>query len=406
SFPVSVFGPQDKADPSKPEAGDGTKGGKEIRPGPPTQTSVPAGPEFIGRWVQAIREADARTGKRSVHQYILDNEPALWNHTHRDIRPEPLGYDELVQRTIDYGTAVRRADPDATIAGFAEWGWINYIYSAKDAENNYAKVDRRAHGDVPLIEYYLRKLREYEQRTGTRVIDVVDIHFYPSFNEGTHYTEDQKDPIRIRSVRSLWDPDYLDESWLKEKIRILPRMKEWIAADYPGRGISIGEWNYGGETRMSGGIATAEALGRYAQFGVTSAYYWTFPPANSPPMLAFLAYRNFDGKGGRFQDWYIPSTVGAGPVSLFASRDEEGKHLVAIAINQSSEFVVDARLDLSSCGALASRREFTVAKGMRSIAPGPVAGPSGPVVAEALPPYSITVVDVTLDEPMKGTLRK
>ncbi|MBV9950029.1 MAG: hypothetical protein JOZ69_24525, partial [Myxococcales bacterium] len=28
SFPVSVYGPQDKTDPSKPEAGDGTKGGK------------------------------------------------------------------------------------------------------------------------------------------------------------------------------------------------------------------------------------------------------------------------------------------------------------------------------------------------------------------------------------------
>ena len=55
---------------------------------------------------------------------------------------------------------------------------------------------------------------------------------------------------------------------------------------------------------MSGALATAEALGRFAQFGVTSAFYWTYPPENSPAMWAFRAYRNFDGKGGHFLDWF------------------------------------------------------------------------------------------------------
>ena len=29
---------------------------------------------------------------------------------------------------------------------------------------------------------------------------------------------------------------------------LMPRMKEWIDQNYPGRGISIGEWNFGGES--------------------------------------------------------------------------------------------------------------------------------------------------------------
>jgi hypothetical protein len=405
-FPVSAYGPQARTDPSNQEAGNGqTKDGKDIRPGPATRTSIAATPEWVSQWVAAIRAEDARSRRRSVQQYILDNEPALWNHTHRDVRPEPLTYDELVQRTIDYGSAVRRADPDAVIAGPAEWGWVNYIYSAKDAENNYAKVDRRAHGDVPLIEFYLRKLHEYEQRSGTRVLDVVDLHFYPAFEDGTPRTEDAKDPLRLRSTRSLWDPDYVDESWIHEKIRLLPRLKEWIAANYPGRGISIGEWNFGGETRMSGALATAEALGRFAQYGVTSAFYWTFPPPGSPTMLAFATYRNFDGKGGHFLDWMLP----AGPpveglVSAFTSRDEEGKHLVTILVNQSPDVLVDAQVDLSSSGALASRQSYTLARGMRAIAAGPVTSDASPSFTQSLPPYSITVLDIHLAAPLAGGL--
>ncbi|HEY4014197.1 MAG TPA: glycoside hydrolase family 44 protein [Polyangiaceae bacterium] len=406
SFPVSVVGPQQKTDPWKAEAGNGmTADGKEIPAGPPTRTSVEASPEWMKRWIQAIRANDAKTGRRSVHEYILDNEPALWNHTHRDVRPEPLGYDELVDRTIRYGRAIREADPDAVIAGPAEWGWLNYIYSAKDTAPGSDKADRKAHGDLPLIEYYLRKLHEYEQQTGTRILDVVDLHYYPEAQAHGGTSEADKDAWRIRSTRSLWDPDYTDESWIHEKIRLLPRVKEWIDKDYPGRGFSIGEWNYGGEGRMSAGIATAEALGRYAQYGVRSAFYWTFPPAGSPTMLAFVAYRNFDGKGGRFLDWSLPTTLPAGsPASLFASRDEEGKHVVLVALNTSREKALAAHIDLTGCGDATTREAYAVVEGAHAVADVGAVGGSASGVDAVLPPYSITVIDVRLAAPMSGSV--
>ena len=79
-------------------------------------------------------------------------------------------------------------------------------------------------------------------------------------------------------------------------------LKEWIAQNHPGLGVSIGEWNFGGEAHMSGGLATAEALGRFGTEGLTSAYYWTSPADRSPSFWAFRAFRNFDGEGGRFLD--------------------------------------------------------------------------------------------------------
>ncbi len=403
-FPVSVYGAQGKTDPYRPEAGDGTKpSGEKIPPGPPTRTSVAAPPEFIKRWVETIRANDTKTGKRSVYEYILDNEPMIWSTTHRDVHPEPLGYDEELDRTIAYGTAIRQADPDAVIAGPAEWGWPNYFFSAKDGAGGFhSKPDRRAHDDVPLIEWYLRKLREHEQKTGVRVLDVVDVHYYPSGASGGNGGNDPDTAaLRVRSTRSLWDPTYTDESWIKDKVRLLPRMKEWIDKNYPGRGIQIGEWNFGGQNHISGALATAEALGRYAQFGVTAAFYWTYPPADSPVIQAFLAYRNFDGKGGRFLDWYVPGTSSEG-VSLFASRDEEGKHLVAVAINSSPDTAVVAKIDLGACGAVASHRAYTYLRGARGLVPGETAKGAGSAFEQVLPPWSVTVLDVQLAEPMRG----
>ena len=103
-FPKSQIGAEDSFDPYRTEAGNGLHGGKEVTPGPPTTTSTPAPPEFIRRWVEAIRRLDQARGARSVQEYILDNEPNLWSATHRDVHPDPLTYDELLQRTIDYGS--------------------------------------------------------------------------------------------------------------------------------------------------------------------------------------------------------------------------------------------------------------------------------------------------------------
>jgi hypothetical protein len=269
SFPVSVFGPQRATDPYKPDAGDGHgPGGKPLTPGAASRTSVPMPPESIRRWVERIREADGKRGRRSVQMYILDNEPMLWNSTHRDVHPEPVTYDELLDRTLRYGAAVRAADPDAVIAGPALWGWPAYFFSAKDAAEGFRnKPDRLAHDDVPLLAWYLQKLRAYERKTGVRVLDVVDVHFYPQAEHvggANGGTDARTAALRMRSTRALWDPTYTDESWIADVVRLLPRMQEIIAENYPGRGLSIGEYNFGAETHVSGGVALAEALGRFA----------------------------------------------------------------------------------------------------------------------------------------------
>jgi hypothetical protein len=394
-FPRSKFGPQRKYDQYRPEAGDGfSPAGKPLAPLPPTQTSEPAPPERIQRWVEAIVERDRKSGKRSVQQYMLDNEPDLWHLTHRDVHPEPLTYDELLDRTLRYGGAVRRADPEAIIAGPTSWGWTGYFFSAKDnVAGAMLQPDRRAHGGEPLLAWYLRKLAEHERATGERILDVLDVHYYP---QAQHVHSPNADPetaaLRLRSTRSLWDPSYVDESWIKESVRLLPRLQEWVDKNYPGRRISLGEWSFGGEQHISGGLATAEALGRFGQHGLYSAFYWNKPPPGSPAFWGFRAFRNYDGKGSSFLELSVRA-ASTKQVSVFASRDPQSSRFVLVLLNLDPTHAALLDFDVSSCGPLERSRTFSYRGDSAGFALEPQSGNG--LAGLTLAPYSIGVIELS-----------
>jgi hypothetical protein len=400
AFPVSLFGPQQAAAPENADAGNGvTRSGGLLRPGPAERTSVPMPPSEIGRWVRAIR-ARAHAGEgRGVQTYILDNEPTLWSETHRDVHPEPVSYDELLDKTISYATEIRRADPDALIAGPALWGFPALFYSAVDKAASPAHPDRDRHGGVPLLSWWLGEIASHERRAGVRLIDIVDVHFYPQgsgLGVGVAGATDvETDARRIRAPRALWDPTYEDESWIADKVRLLPRLEAWIAEKHPGLGISIGEYNFGAEGHMSGGLAVAEALGRFGEHGVTSAFYWDYPPSGSPAAWAFHAYRDFDGSGGRFLDESVPAESRHPLASIFASRDASSDHLVVVLLDLDPTRPFTAQIDATSCGRPVRQRGFVYTAGSTGFEPSSVesAGPDA-LLRAVLPAYSITVLDL------------
>jgi hypothetical protein len=394
SFPVSRFGEQQYVDGSRPDAGNGVDpDGNPIEAGDPSATSVPSTPDDVTAWIRSMNELADAAGRPRPMMYFLDNEPMLWHLTHRDVRSEPLGYDELLQRTIDYATAIRKADPDALIAGPSVWGWPAYFYSAIDADAGFSvKPDRRAHGGTPLIEWYLEQLQAYEQRTGVRLLDVLDVHFYPQDGSYGNDVDDTTVARRIRSTRSLWDPNYGEESWIEDTVELLPRMQKWVDEHYPGTKLSIGEYSFGGERHMSGGLAEAEALGRFGQANLFSAYYWDVPEPNSPAYWAFRAYRDYDGVGSQFGDLSRP-TDAERPMSLFASTTTGGDRDVLVVLNSSPDHQLDTTIDIAGC-----RRSSAAVYQYAGAPTGFVSG-SATVADEqvriSLAPFSITVIALT-----------
>ncbi len=338
SFPVSEFGPQSGVDPSREDAGNGEDpNGELITPPDPTRTSVESTPETAKSWIREMIDAAELANQPKPFMYILDNEPMLWDSTHRDVIPEPVSYDRLLADSLAYASAIRETDPDALIAGPAVWGWPAYLFSAVDAAEGFNRApDSRAHDNIPLVEWYLQQMREYEEQNGVRLLDVLDVHFYPQ--DGSYGNDISQDAaaLRIRSTRSLWDDAYLEESWIAERIELIPRMQRWVDDNYPGTKLSIGEYSFGAENHISGGIAQAEALGRFGQNGLFSAYYWITPPPDSPVFWAFRAFRNYDDAGATFGELSV-ATVADRPLSLFASATSTGDRNVVVAINSSTD---------------------------------------------------------------------
>src|SRR6185295_3319375 len=109
-----------------------------------------------------------------------------------------------------------------------------------------------------------------ERSAGRRLVDVLDLHWYPEARGGgVRVTEADSSAAvaaaRVQAPRSLWDPSYVETSWISQDagvgaIRLLPRMREKIAAHAAGTLLAITEYNFGGGAHISGGLAQADAL--------------------------------------------------------------------------------------------------------------------------------------------------
>lgn len=291
-------------------------------------------------WVYHLVNRFGQASNGGVRIYEMDNEYDLWFLAHRDVRPVEVGYDELLSIFLDYATAVKDVDPTAQIAGPVSWGWPNYFYSALDRSDNNFKTlpDYHAHHDVPLLAWFLQQVRQHDESTGRRTLDVLDIHFFPQASEYRGGVDASSRALRLRSTRALWDPTYKDESWINDYVDLIPRMRNWIAQNYPGTKLAISEYNWGGETIMNGALAEAEVLGIFSREGVDIACYWAYPAAYSPPYYAFKLYSNYDNKGSWFGGTSLPATsTRLDTLSCYAAEQKNGDVLLMLLNKHEQE---------------------------------------------------------------------
>ncbi|MDQ2732232.1 MAG: glycoside hydrolase family 44 protein, partial [Armatimonadota bacterium] len=335
----------------------------------PDDTSVEMSPEEQTQMLAfMVKNMGYNTADQGGLKYIaLDNEPMLWDSTHQGMHPKGTSYDELWDRTRTYASLLKKIDPKVQIAGPTSWGWTGYFLSGLDTQlvgqgkgtwDN--PPDKAAHGGVPLAEWYLKKLNDYKKQTGQSLVDILDFHFYPQtgiFNGGSP-NDPKTMESRVQETRVLWDPTWTDPSWMADDangkkvgghLEIIPLMKRLIAQNNPGMKTAIGEYNFGGEGDVSGGVAEAELLGVFAREGLDHAYYWFFPAPNSSLYFAFKLYRNPDGQHTVFGDHYLPTTVSApDDVSVHAAKDSKTGRLTFVLVNKRAAKMARVTLNLTA----------------------------------------------------------
>ncbi len=399
-FSVAQYGAQAETDPWQPDCGNGlTSNGDPLTGNDPADTSIVIDPGFVTDWMDHLTERFGAAAEGGVAYYNLDNEPMLWHVTHRDVRPEPVGYDELRDRTYAYAAAIKAADPTAQTLGPALWGWTAYFYSALDSTAggkwwNQAP-DRAAHGDLPLVAWYLQQMQAYEQQHGVRILDYLDLHYYPQ-TTGVALApvgNEETRARRLRSTRSLWDPTYQDESWIDEPVRLIPRMREWVDTYYPGTKLAIGEYHWGALDHLNGALAQADVLGIFGREGLDMALLWAPLSVDDPFAFAFRLYRNYDGAGSTFGDLSIPaSSSDQEKLAIYAARRTSDQAVTVMVINKSNDALTSV-LTLAGFADLATAQifQYSVAdlQAIQTLSPLTIANPT---LQTTFPAQSITLL--------------
>ena len=342
SFLVSKYGPQQSTDFWFPDAGNGVRpDGSFVTGNDPNDANVPNSVAFEQGWIQHLVNTWGTAASGGVKYYTLDNEPSIWFATHRDVHPVGPTMDEIRDKIIAYASMIKSVDPTAQIIGPEEWGWSGYLYSGYDqqygSQHGWGYLpDRAAHNNMDYLPYLLDQIHQYDVSHGTHLLDVFSAHYYPQGGEFSDNVSTSMQLLRNRSTRSLWDPNYVDQSWINDKVDLIPRLQGWVNQYDPGLQVGITEYNWGAEKHMNGATTQADILGIFGRQSLDLASRWVVPGTGTPTYNAFKMYRNYDGAKHTFGDKSVSDTVpNPDQVSSFAAARSSDGALTIMVVNKN-----------------------------------------------------------------------
>ena len=398
SYSTNQYGPQTDSDIhnapyNNPDAGNGISitNNTHITWNNPADANFPTNSAFQKGYVQHLLSRWGSATNGGVGFYIMDNEESIWQGTHQDVHPVGPTMQEIRDDFLTYATMVKSNDPGALVCGFEEWGWNGYLYSGYDQQNpGYA--DRAANGGWDYMPWLLNQIYQHDLTNGYRLLDYFTLHCYPqegnvSGNDISPGTE----LLRNESTRVFWDSNYVDPSWINNIIMLIPRMKSWVATNYPGTKIGITEYNWGAETNINGATAQADILGIFGREGLDLATRWTMPPNTSPTYKAMKLYRNYDGNKSTFGDTSVLTTVPNPDIlSAYAALRTNDGALTVMVINKDLNNATPVVVNLTNfnTAGTAQRWQLTSANVINHLAN--ISLTNG-VLADLLPVQSVTL---------------
>jgi hypothetical protein len=380
-----------------PDAGNGVaSSGQFISGNDPRDANVPSTSLVQQAWVQHLVSRWGTNANGGVRYYILDNEPSLWHSTHRDVQPAGLTMDDLKQRMVDYASKIKAIDPSALVVGPEEWGWSGYLFSGFDQQYGSTHgwgtlPDRQNHGGADYLPWLLGALRQDNITRGIRLLDVFTVHYYPQGGEFSNDVSTAMQLRRNRSTRSLWDPAYVDETWINDRVQLIPRLKNWVNASYPGTSVGLTEYNWGAENHINGATTQADIFGIFGREGLDMAARWTTPAAGTPTYKAMKMFRNYDGNKSSFGETSVAATTpDPDTLSAFAAQRAADGTLTVMVINKSPSTSAPATINLAHFppAGVAQTWQLTAANSITRLADLNIGGAS---FVATLPAQSVTL---------------
>ena len=401
SFSVAKYGAQTGNDWQwYPDAGNGISKatGANITGNDPADANVFANSAFQAAWVQHLVSTFGPAASGGVPYYILDNEPSIWHSTHRDVHPTGATMDEIKNKIIDYANQVKLIDPGALVVGPEEWGWSGYFFSGYDqqygSQHGWSNLpDRANHGGADYLPWLLGQLKAAQVAGTLKPLDVFSVHWYPQGGEFGNDTSTTMQLLRNKSTRSLWDPNYVDQTWVNDRVQLIPRLRGWVNAYYyTGTPIAITEYNWGAESHINGATTQADIYGIFGREGLDMATRWTIPDASTPTYKAMKMYRNYDGNRSGFGETSVQAAApNPDNLSAFAAVRSSDGALTVMVISKvlSGSTPVTVSLANFSGNGTAQAWQLTSANAIARLAD---LNYSGGTISATVPAQSVTLL--------------
>ena len=281
--------------------------------------------------------------------WSMDNEMDIWRGTHSDL-DLPVTGDFLVEHYVDVAKKARAKWKDIKLTGPVvanEWQWC-HIAAYNDESR--PKIDGK---EYCWLEFFIKKVAEAQKSSGTRLLDVFDIHWYPGETDyesrvnwhrvlfDTTYYYKGGNGIRCASGTCDWS----EHNGQKEyKSYVFARVNDWLE-QYFGKdhGITLGITEtdiIDKDDPMVTALTYASFLGTMQDNGVEIFTPWTWGDGMYETVHLFSRY----GHPNRVQSTSSNDSL----VSAYSSISNKGDSLTVIFVNRSQSATQDINLTLSN----------------------------------------------------------
>lgn len=257
--------------------------------------------------------------------WAMDNEPEIWSGTHDDVMKTQCSAEEYMQLYFKVAKAARAKYPNIKLLGPTpanEWQWYSWIGGSKIDGKSYC-----------WLEFFIKRIAEEEKATGIKLLDVLDIHYYPGSTDAAKCVQfhrvffdrdyDYPEANGVHTVNGGWDANI-------NKEYILGRCSDWLnqyLGTNHGVGLAVTESGLASTNANVQAVFYASTLGEFMKNGVEVYTPWSWNVGMWETLHLFSRYN---------QKYFVQAVSQNEPlVSAYPTVNSTSDSITVVLVNRS-----------------------------------------------------------------------
>ncbi len=274
----------------------------------------------------------------------MDNEPEVWKGTHDDIATSAITAEDYMQKYFAFAKAARAKFPNVKLLGPVstnEWQWYHWNDDIVTDKNNKTYT---------WLEYFIKRIAEEQKASGIRLLDVLDVHFYPGSANNPEITlqlhklwfDTQWSYPLANGSKSLdlggWNEDSTKEFLFERCNRWL---NKYVGLNH-GVNFSLSEYGAIGNDNTDANVIAcwyATHLGEFANHNVELFTPWDWYKGQWEVLSLFSNYY------GQYST--ATTSSNSDKVAAFSSLSSDGDSLMIVLVNKDQTNTQTANISLN-----------------------------------------------------------